>query len=57
MKQSISKPTFKAKVESTVKALITAGEPARALQSLFGSVLRHDDPFESVGVEDWEALR
>jgi len=32
-------------------------DPAEALQSLRGSVLRYDDPMEPVGVEDWEALR
>lgn len=27
------------------------------LERLRGSVLRYDDPFEPVGVEDWEALK
>lgn len=27
------------------------------LEMLRGSVLRYDDPFEPVGVEDWEALK
>lgn len=27
------------------------------LEILRGSVLRYDDPFEPVGVEDWEALK
>jgi prevent-host-death family protein len=27
------------------------------LEILKGSVLRYDDPFEPVGVEDWEALK
>jgi prevent-host-death family protein len=31
-------------------------DPAEALQSLRGSVLRYEDPLEPVGVEDWEAL-
>jgi prevent-host-death family protein len=31
-------------------------DPAEALQSLRGSVLRYDDPLEPVGGEDWEAL-
>jgi hypothetical protein len=30
------------------------GDP---LELLKGSVLRYDDPFEPVGVEDWEALK
>jgi prevent-host-death family protein len=32
-------------------------DPAEALKSLRGSVLRYDDPLEPVGVEDWESLR
>lgn len=27
------------------------------LEVLKGSILRYDDPFEPVGVEDWEALK
>lgn len=27
------------------------------LEALRGTVLRYDDPFEPVGVEDWEALK
>lgn len=33
-------------------------EPDRdPLVALRGSVLRYDDPFEPVGVDDWEALK
>jgi antitoxin (DNA-binding transcriptional repressor) of toxin-antitoxin stability system len=34
----------------------TPPDPAEALRSLRGSVLRYDDPLEPVGLEDWEAL-
>jgi len=57
-------------VESTGKELIItdhgkpvlkivpyAHDPAEALQSLRGSVIRFDDPLEPVGLADWEALR
>lgn len=57
-------------VESTGKALIItdhgkpvlklvpyAHDPAEALRSLRGTVLRYDDPLEPVGLDDWEALR
>ena len=57
-------------VESTGKALIItdhgkpvlkivpyAHDPAEGLRSLRGTVLRYDDPFEPVRLEDWEALR
>lgn len=27
------------------------------MEALKGSVLRYDDPFEPVGLEDWEALK
>lgn len=30
---------------------------ADILEKLRGSVLRYDNPFEPVGVEDWEALK
>ncbi len=30
---------------------------AVVLERLRGSVLRYDDPFEPVGVDDWEALK
>jgi antitoxin (DNA-binding transcriptional repressor) of toxin-antitoxin stability system len=33
------------------------GEKRDPFQILKGSVLRYDDPFEPVGVEDWEALK
>jgi len=33
-----------------------AEDPAAALASLRGSVLRYDDPTEPVGLEDWESL-
>lgn len=32
-------------------------DPAEALRSLRGSVIRYVDPLEPVGLEDWEALR
>jgi prevent-host-death family protein len=32
-------------------------DPAEALKSLRGTVLRYDDPLEPVGLEDWESLR
>lgn len=57
-------------VESSGKALIITDhgkpvlkivpyehDPAEILKSLRGSVVRYDDPFESVGLDDWEALR
>lgn len=57
-------------VESTGKALVItdhgkpvlkvvpyAHDPAEALRSLRGSVIRYVDPLEPVGEEDWEALR
>lgn len=31
--------------------------PAEILKSLRGSIVRYDDPLETVGLEDWEALR
>ncbi len=31
-------------------------DPAAALKTLRGSVLRYDDPMEPVALEDWEAL-
>jgi antitoxin (DNA-binding transcriptional repressor) of toxin-antitoxin stability system len=30
---------------------------AEILEKLRGSVLGYDDPFEPVGIEDWEALK
>lgn len=57
-------------VESTGKELIItdhgkpvlkivpfAFDPATALESLRGTVVRYVDPLEPVGLEDWEALR
>ena len=32
-------------------------DPAEALRSLRGSVVRYVDPLEPVGLEDWESLR
>ncbi len=32
-------------------------DPAEALKSLRGSVLRYDDPTEPVGLEDWDDLQ
>lgn len=32
-------------------------DPAEALRSLRGSVIRYVDPLEPVGLEDWESLR
>jgi prevent-host-death family protein len=32
-------------------------DPAEALRTLRGSVIRYVDPFEPVGMEDWEVLR
>ncbi len=32
-------------------------DPAAALKTLRGSVLRYDEPMEPVALEDWEALR
>jgi prevent-host-death family protein len=41
---------------------ITPYQPARETKAagggrLRGAILRYDDPFEPVGVEDWEALK
>jgi prevent-host-death family protein len=57
-------------VESTGKTLVITDhgkpvlklvpylhDPAEALRSLRGSVVRYADPLEPVGEEDWEALR
>jgi len=57
-------------VESTGKELILtdhgkpvlkivpfAQDPAKALQAFRGTVLRYDDPLETVGLEDWDALQ
>jgi hypothetical protein len=59
MKQSISKSTFKAKAKNTNEAPVRRDrvKPAEVLESLRGSVLRYDDPLESVGLEAWEVLR
>ena len=32
-------------------------DPAEILKALRGSVIRYDDPFEPVGLDDWEAPR
>jgi prevent-host-death family protein len=40
-----------------LKVVPYAEDPAAALESLRGSVLRYDDPLEPVGSEDWEASR
>jgi len=58
------------RVEKTGEPLIITGrgrpvlkivpyleDPEAALRALRGSVLAYDRPFESVGLEDWEALR
>jgi hypothetical protein len=42
-------------VEIVVREIPVAAEPAERYP-LRGSVLRYDDPFEPVAVEDWEAL-
>lgn len=34
-----------------------ATEKSDPFERLRGSVLRYDDPFEPVGVKDWEALK
>ena len=34
-----------------------ATEKRDPFETLRGSVLRYDDPFEPVGLEDWEALK
>jgi PHD/YefM family antitoxin component YafN of YafNO toxin-antitoxin module len=34
-----------------------AGKERDPLEILKGSVLRYDDPFEPVGLEDWEVLK
>jgi antitoxin (DNA-binding transcriptional repressor) of toxin-antitoxin stability system len=34
-----------------------SGTKRDPFEILKGSVLRYDDPFEPVGVEDWEALK
>ncbi|HLX09501.1 MAG TPA: type II toxin-antitoxin system prevent-host-death family antitoxin [Thermoanaerobaculia bacterium] len=39
-----------------LKVIPYAADPAKALATLRGSVLRYDSPTEPVGVEDWEAL-
>lgn len=57
-------------VESTGKELVItdhgkpvlkivpyAYDPAEALRTLRGSVIRYVDPLEPVGLEDWESLR
>jgi hypothetical protein len=38
-----------------VVSLLSAAQPV-SVDSLKGSVLRYDEPFEPVAVEDWEAL-
>jgi len=40
-----------------LKVVPYSHDPAEALKSLRGSVIRYDDPLEPVGLEDWEALR
>ena len=40
-----------------LKVVPYSHDPAEALKSLRGSVIRYDDPMEPVGLEDWEALR
>lgn len=59
---------FFREIEATGEPLIVTdhGEPKleirridhrNPLDMLKGSVLRYDDPFETVGAEDWEALK
>lgn len=40
-----------------LKIVPYAHDPAEALRSLRGSVIRYADPLEPVGLEDWESLR
>ena len=40
-----------------LKVVPYAHDPAEALRTLRGTVLRYSDPLEPVGLEDWEALR
>ena len=40
-----------------LKVIPYAHDPAEALSSLRGTVVRYLDPLEPVGLEDWEALR
>lgn len=43
--------------KSTLEIRPYAEAKRTPLEMLRGSVLRYDDPFEPVGVEDWEALK
>jgi prevent-host-death family protein len=40
-----------------LKLVPYAQDPAEDLRSLRGTVVRYEDPTESVGMEDWETLR
>jgi hypothetical protein len=53
-------PEVRALIGCDVEIVVRAvGEPVpkRNWDSLKGSVLRYDDPFEPIDVEDWEALQ
>ena len=39
-----------------LKVVPYAHDPAEALRTLRGTVLRYTDPLEPVGLEDWKAL-
>lgn len=40
-----------------VIVLSALGASTNAIDQLRGSVLKYDEPFEPVGVDDWEALK
>jgi prevent-host-death family protein len=40
-----------------IKTLSNAEKTQQILEKLRGTVLYYEDPFEPVGVEDWEALK
>lgn len=45
------------KGKPTLEIRPVATDERDPFEILRGSVLRYDDPFEPVGVEDWEALK
>jgi len=61
--ETLSLPELKPLIGKNVEILVIEKAPAKNAEKnlnpkpLRGSVLRHDDPFEPVAEEDWEALQ